>query len=415
MQTTVASKSRTSFATVVDKPVNYSKNVTIMSVGFFFIFFAFSTVQALSTTIIPNANLGHISLAILYFFFVVFCFLAPNMVNKLGPRVSMTIGACPYLFMVLAFLIPVNNDKGCSSGVHGCWSSNKLGWVAHIALNALVGMGAPLLWTGQGVYVGRCAVHHAMQTNIRTEEATSKYNGLFFSFFQANGILGCAGASAILSAHLDHALIFILAAASCAGVLVLFLFVKTVPPPVKQDGQDGAPLSAQSFAVETVDSISICDVFRQLVSEKKMTLLMPIIFYNGMSLGFLLADYTGSVVKVALGKDQVGKIIGRSCCLILLTSLTLFFSLLLLLLWRCLCRIRHGHLLRRQRLGDGFVWVGGRSPLWSFDVHDGGFSHPRRLLRGAAHVGHSDLRRGSQHCEDDLGVRVWRLSAVRHR
>ena len=130
---------------------------------------------------------------------------------------------------------------------------------------------------------------------------------------------------------------------------------------------------------------------------------------------YLLGAKFLAVAQEVLGKDQVGKIIGRSCCLILLTSLTLFFSLLLLLLWRCLCRIRHGHLLRRQRLGDGFVWVGGRSPLWSFDVHDGGFSHPRRLLRGAAHVGHSDLRRGSQHCEDDLGVRVWRLSAVRHR
>jgi MFS family permease len=288
-----------------DMNVNYSKNVTVMSFGFFFVFFAFNTVQALTTTIIPNADLGHISLAVLYFFFVIFCFLAPEMVNKLGPRMSMTIGALPYLFMVLAFLIPVNHTEGCN-GVKGCWEANKVGWIAHIALNALVGMGAPLLWTGEGVYLGRCAVRHAQQTDIRKEEATSKFNGLFFSFFQANGIVGCAGASAILSANLGQDLIFILAAACCGGVLILFFFVATVKPPAQRAD---APYSlAQSLeeAEKQVDSISISDVFRQLVSESKMTLLMPIIFYNGMSLGFLFADYNGSVAKVALGKNEVG-------------------------------------------------------------------------------------------------------------
>ena len=83
---------------------NYVWRVLVMSCGFFGLFFAFNTAQALATSLINdipglayvvracslNLNLTvHQCLALLYFVFTISSVVSPKIVALLGPRLSM--------------------------------------------------------------------------------------------------------------------------------------------------------------------------------------------------------------------------------------------------------------------------------------------------------------------------------------
>ena len=44
-----------------------------------------------------------------------------------------------------------------------------------------------------------------------------------------------------------------------------------------------------------------------LISDPKMGLIIPNIFYNGFSLGYLFASYTADFVQPLVGTDSIGR------------------------------------------------------------------------------------------------------------
>lgn len=144
--------------TAKNAPKSYMKSVCLLSAGFFGVFMAFNTAQvqhrsllgsasdrcsqALETTVVTNTNLSHISLATLYALFAVGSVAAPWIVGKIGPRVSMIAGGIPYVLLVLS-------NVGTAS------------YALSIPAFALVGLGASLLWSAEGVSRDTCTRRYA--------------------------------------------------------------------------------------------------------------------------------------------------------------------------------------------------------------------------------------------------------------
>jgi len=254
---------------------NYRLCVFTMSAGFFGIFMAFNAAQALATS--TSGSLGNICLATLYGTFAATCVVAPKLVDYLGPRMSMIIGGLPYIGMIFSNLNP--------------------SYYVSIPMYFLVGLGAPLIWTGQGVYTARCAYHHAQSTGIDKQEATSMFNGIFFSSFQANGTMGLLLASSILlfvkGSNSIEVLFYVLGFIAVVGILILTT-VKEVPP---------AGAGAENQTVALTDTLYLC------VSDVRMAATIPIIIYNGASLGFMFGDFTAFAAGKALGTALTGFVI----------------------------------------------------------------------------------------------------------
>ena len=132
---------------------NYQNNLNILGIAFFLIFAAWNTTQSFATTVDPS--LGNAFLFTLYLSFTLFAVLGPRIVQYLGPKNAIIVGAVPYLLGVLSFLAPSDMTV-----------ENQ--YILKIVVGALVGFGAPILWTGQGVYLARIAGRHAQNLEPTT-------------------------------------------------------------------------------------------------------------------------------------------------------------------------------------------------------------------------------------------------------
>ena len=286
---------------------NYTKDLYVLSIAFFCIFAAWNTVQTLATT--QSQALGNAFLFTLYATFSIVAILGPRIVDKLGAKVAMVVGALPYLLGVLSFLAPTD------------WA-DEYEYILKVSVGFLVGFGAPLLWTGQGVYLARIASRHALskeepsalpeldvlhysnRTNEVSNAARSEFNGIFFSFFQANGVVGCLGTGLALvlikgdNISRSLSIVFTALAVICAvGVLIILLCLPEAEAIEEHSSTTrGQPRDSES-------AISIFETLRLFVSERKMYLMVPIILYNGFSLGFIFGTMPVLAWEKAFGSS----------------------------------------------------------------------------------------------------------------
>lgn len=198
--------------------------------------------------------------------------------NYIGPKNAMIIGAIPYVLMVLSFLKP--------------------GWYTSLPAHALVGFGASILWTGEGVYLSQCAAKHSKDTGDSIRASTSYYNGLFYSLFNLNGTTGLAMSALILMAVGDGSrdiLYFVLSAMGITGVAIFF-FVPTMDHATNVNVNEKSALLADSEETTEVQpavkSASVFDTLNLIFGDARMALVAPILVYTGMSSAFLVGDFT---------------------------------------------------------------------------------------------------------------------------
>ena len=334
--------------------------IQIQSLGYFLVFTAFNAAQNLAGSIPGPIGLSAYTFAVLYGTFVIFCIPAPRLVNVLGPKYAMVIGATPYFGVLISHLIP---PLCTSTIVEHCWNSSAI-WSVDIILGSLCGGGAALVWTGQGVYLSR-AVAHAAQSeqlqllNINTDsEATNtrntssssnvpsihpstpstpsfsskneiigklnkQYNGTFWSVLQFSGSTGTMLAFLVTTfvpgIHTALHWLFVGLSIMCAcGILVLAFCLpqlkaidsrKTTSE--RYNGEDtddtddteeeeidrnissssltpsGDTTTGSSTASAESTDVDVWATLRLCVYDQRMRCLVPIIFYNGASLGFL--------------------------------------------------------------------------------------------------------------------------------
>jgi len=262
----------------------YRRGVLISSCGMLGIFWGFQAAQGLQTTL--NATLGYINLACIYGTFTLFCILAPPIIEFLGSRT----GLRPVMFVCgLAYATNVVSNIYVEV------------WAFPIGTSVLVGIAAPLLFTCQNDYVGRCAYHAAGRLStsegINEEQSlatmTSRFTSLFFSIFQFAGMLGSVSASVLMLAFagkswMKDVLFCMLGGMSILGSLGL-LFVPAV-----------ASTSMQR------ESASVKDTLALAFGDARMTLFIPLIFTNGMALAFIFGDFPVDVVCPTAGPSMTG-------------------------------------------------------------------------------------------------------------
>ena len=137
---------------------------------------AFNTVQALLSSVLTDKNLAFVALAAIYAAYCSVTVVAPKIVSVLGPQFSMLVGAVPYVILVFVNIDPTP-----------AWAP----WGALLLpASVAVGFGAAVLWTGQGLYMSRCAIREAALTGETVDAVTGRLNGYFWTAFQFNGAVG---------------------------------------------------------------------------------------------------------------------------------------------------------------------------------------------------------------------------------
>jgi len=113
-----------------------------------------------------DPTVGFNGSATLYGSFALFSFVAAGIVNIIGPKIAVFIGATTYIIYVLSLYICNNNFTKAEDG-SVVYSTGAISF--YYAANVICGMGAGLLWTGQG--------------QVTMAYPTTENKGLYFSIF----------------------------------------------------------------------------------------------------------------------------------------------------------------------------------------------------------------------------------------
>lgn len=310
----------------MDDP-SFFRNTILLCAVFYLVFTAYLTAQSLTTTVNKSSEgLGHASLAAVYLAFAIGSVFSAQLVARLGPPRCLLLGAIPYAALVGTFLTSPS-------------------YALNVPMFALCGLGASIMWNAQAVYLMRNAAAQAALTGEHTEDVVSRFNGIFYGSFQTTGGTGLLVGAGILygipdARHAAKVLFATLTALATLGVL-LACFLRPVPkrkapvytpshsfsdsasmasgtdegsevrgewPPAQASVAYIVPApgttvqakagqtspAADKAVVEAADPVPALDLtatLRQAACDPRMRLLIPIIFYNGMSLAFLASDF----------------------------------------------------------------------------------------------------------------------------
>lgn len=297
--------------------------VVVQSFAFFLTFAAFNAAQSLDGSIRAPPGLAPVQFMAIYCVFAAFAIPAPKLLSYIGPKACMALGMSPYVGLTLSFLAPpyCTGDSDDDDGT--CWSVATI-WALRIGTGVLLGLGAPILWTGQGVYLARLAAHEARRAPAPSDGAATeasraeqlsqtlkRFNGIFFSAFQLSGATGLVGSSLLLtfvkSSSATTYLFIGLSILTGAGLLCIVLCLPALPPVADDADAEGAPVNSAAAPAKpkAEENVTILATLH-LCGDPRMLLVVPNIVYNGLSLGFIWYLYNTFVFNTALGTSFVG-------------------------------------------------------------------------------------------------------------
>uniref|UniRef100_A0A3P8X039 UNC93-like protein MFSD11 n=1 Tax=Cynoglossus semilaevis TaxID=244447 RepID=A0A3P8X039_CYNSE len=141
-------------------------NVVVLGVGFLLVFTAFNTCVNVEQTVVKSLDngtftgSGYNSLGIIYGVFSVSNLLAPMAVTVIGSKISMFLSGLLYSGYIAVFIIPTT-------------------WSLYFT-SVLIGMGAAMLWTAQGLFL------------VENSEASTinRNTGMFWALLQCSMLFG---------------------------------------------------------------------------------------------------------------------------------------------------------------------------------------------------------------------------------
>jgi len=241
-----------------------------------------------------------------------------------GPKTALVAGGLTYtIFQIANVLLGIKSIP------------NVISYVILLPPSALLGMGACLLWTAEGLYATRVSKavdayrdsSQHQKHNQRQESGTTStqgiinegdkdsereqsqnslgfVNGIVLVFLQTANFAMNLGSSALLSSGVSPVLLFIiLAAASTGGFFTLLFLPRTTSTTSSRMAEEE---QMQSTLCESV--VELKDLHR----GKKLKSLLALFILCGCNQGYLWTTLTGDVIAPALGKEWIGYVMAAS-------------------------------------------------------------------------------------------------------
>lgn len=259
-------------------------NVVLLGFGFMFVFTAFQTMGNIEQTVLTSiqhddpsfSGDGYYSLAIVYSVFAISNWIAPSIISLTSPKIAMIAGGIIYTLFILSFLIPQT-------------------WLLYL-MSSIIGIGAAVIWTGQGTYLV-----------LNSDKTTMNRNsGIFWAMLQCSMFFGNLFVSLQFAdaKQIDEStrtIVFIVLGV-VAAVGVVFLCV--LRPARSADGSI-APKSDQGPVDALRNSL-------RLFATKEMIFLTFTFFYTGIELSFFSGVYGTSLGFTKNFGDVAKQLIGMS-------------------------------------------------------------------------------------------------------
>ncbi|KAL1517341.1 hypothetical protein ABEB36_001116 [Hypothenemus hampei] len=271
-------------------------NVILLGLAFMLIFAAFQTWGNIQTTIISSiqadndnfegAN-GYISMAIIYVVLAIFNWTSPSVISVIGPKFSMLIGGITYVLFIISFAVPRV-------------------WLLYSA-SVVLGIGAALIWTGQGNYL-------ALNS---TDQTISRNSGVFWAMLQMSMFIGNIFVYLVLQGKTEidtktrQIIVWTLSAIALGGLVVIFFFPKPPPRPIKEKPDTPTEDSNDSSIPEFMGPRQALTEAVKLFCTNNMLLLCFTFFYTGLELGFWSAVY-GSCISFTENLPNRKELLGLS-------------------------------------------------------------------------------------------------------
>ena len=157
-------------------------------------------------------NLGFYSIGMIYLMTSVCSFFNAPVVNRLGAKYSIFWGAISFLFWVLSSLIPALKAEVYPDSELFLFKD----WFVYMIMltsGGINGLGASILWVGQGKYIASCA----------NEDNKGRFFSLFWFIFMIAFIIGNQ-IDAVIIASLSLVAFYIVMSAFClTGSLTILL------------------------------------------------------------------------------------------------------------------------------------------------------------------------------------------------
>lgn len=274
-------------------------NIVVVSVAFLVLFVAYNGLQNVLTTVLP-AGLGNQSLGILYGSVGVTIFFASPCIRLFGTKGTMVIGGILYV-AYMCTLIHINN-------------------AAVLAMSAVIGFGAAILWVALGVFIKENS----------TPENYGWNTGAFWCGFQLSNVLGNILIYTVLSnievSPLFFTIVAGVGATGTAGLLFLrrsprHAALDILPPPghtaaSTHNGRSSfcwQPIAAgRAFCMHTghavVDTLS-------MLRDRRVLCMLPLQFFSGLELAFWTGEFPlllcdASVVGLVETFAGIGEVVG---------------------------------------------------------------------------------------------------------
>nr|GLL25808.1 UNC93-like protein 3 [Ipomoea trifida] len=264
--------------------VNHERDVHILSCAFLLIFLAYGAAQNLESTINTEADLGTISLGVLYLSFTVFSIVASLVVRKIGSKNALLLGTTGYWLFIAANLKP--------------------SWYTMIPASLYLGFAAAIIWVGQGTYLTSTAESHASDHNLHEGTVIGKFNGEFWGIFASHQVVGNLITLALLRDGTgggtgDTTVLFIVFLCSMTLGTILMCFLS------RRNAKEEA--SPQHSSVSFLSSVvSSSKSIISLLLDIRMLLVVPLIAYSGLQQAFVWAEFTKYLVQPKMGESGVG-------------------------------------------------------------------------------------------------------------
>eukprot|EP01119_Soliformovum_irregulare_P008653 TRINITY_DN2175_c0_g1_i1.p1 TRINITY_DN2175_c0_g1~~TRINITY_DN2175_c0_g1_i1.p1 ORF type:complete len:417 (-),score=72.33 TRINITY_DN2175_c0_g1_i1:19-1245(-) len=226
-------------------------NVVYLGSAFSVLFIAFNTMQGFEST--GNKDLGMWSLFTLYAAFSVCNLFANVIVQRVGEKLCLVIGAATYVAYLGANLYPRMYTL--------------------IPASVLIGWGASILWTAQGSYLAKNS----------TNETMGFHSGVFFGLFMLNAVIGNLMAGTLTYFHESTTvLVWILFAIGVIATISFFFLPR--PFAIVEVTNVNSPPATKSLASQLTDTLF-------LFGELKMILMGIVIVYSGFSQAYFYGRF----------------------------------------------------------------------------------------------------------------------------